>query len=138
MMGRAERIAGELRRRGYRLTPQRLEVIRIILEAGGEHPSLRSLYERVRERVPTISFSTLYSTVTMLSELGYVRLFDLRGETRVEANMKPHINIIDPGGRVVDVEDEELVGLIAERLGLNGESFLVNVIIYGDRGGKKG
>ncbi len=135
------RIVDELRRKGYRVTPQRLEVVRAIWENRAEHPALRSLYDRVRRRMPTTSFSTLYSTVMKLSGLGYVRLFDLSGETRIEVNMKPHINIVYPEeGRVVDVEDQELVNLIAGRLGLRDKDFLVNIVIYGGRGkgGKKG
>jgi len=126
------RIVDELRRKGYRVTPQRLEVVRAIWENRAEHPALRSLYDRVRKSMPTTSFSTLYSTVMKLSELGYVKLFDLGGETRIEVNMKPHINIIYPEeGRVVDVEDHELVSLIAGRLNLRNKDFLVNIVIYG-------
>ena len=123
-----------LRSRGMKVTPQRIEIIRTLIELKDDHPSLKQLYEEVRKRVPTISFSTLYSTIQKLEELGVVKLFDLLGETRVEVNKKPHINLIDlKKNKITDILDEDAIEFLKRRLGLKGERFiLVNVLVYTD------
>nr|WP_240922750.1 transcriptional repressor [Thermococcus sp. Bubb.Bath] len=73
-------------------------------EIGGEHPSMNRLLERIRRDFSTVSFSTLYSNLLTLKELGLVELFLIEEATRVEINTKPHVNLIR-GKSVVDVED---------------------------------
>ncbi len=121
-----------LRSKGMKITPQRIEIVRTLIELKDDHPSLKQLYEEVRRRVPTISFSTLYSTIQKLEELGVVKLFDLLGETRVEVNRRPHINLIDlKKNKITDILDEDTIEFLRRRLGLRGEHFiLVNVLVY--------
>ena len=126
-----------LKSKGMKITPQRIEIVRTLVELKDKHPSLNELYEEVKERVPTLSFSTLYSTIRRLEDVGFIRLFDLLGETRIEVNTDPHINVIDlDKGIVRDVEDRELVEILARRLALkNKECILVNVLVYDGRHG---
>ncbi len=72
----------ELRKNGYKLTPQRLKLVEMLDEKGAEHPSLGEMLIEIRKVFPTMSFSTLYSNVFILRELGLVELFSLEGETR--------------------------------------------------------
>ncbi len=124
-----------LKSKGMKITPQRIEILRTLMELKDRHPSLNELYERVRERIPTLSFSTLYSTIRRLEELGFIKLFDLLGETRIEVNMRPHINIIElDEGVVRDLNDDELVEVIVEKLALKDKGdVLVNVLVYTGR-----
>ncbi|WP_048147824.1 Fur family transcriptional regulator [Palaeococcus ferrophilus] len=115
-----------LKKRGYKLTPQRLKLIEVLGWIGEEHPSMSHLLERIREEFPTVSFSTLYSNLMTLKELGLVELFSVEGETRVEINTKPHINLITKD-RVVDIEDPEIIETLKKKLGR--EVKLVNVLI---------
>ena len=66
---RVELMTDALRRRGMRLTHQRLEVVREIA-AADEHPDVERVFHRVRTRVPTISLDTVYRTIATLVELG--------------------------------------------------------------------
>src|SRR5437879_13901451 len=68
-----------LRKRGYRLTPQRYMILSVIQEAGG-HLSIEQIAERVQERNPYVSLSTVYRTLELLRELGLVRENHLPGE----------------------------------------------------------
>ena len=111
---------------GYKLTPQRLKLVEILDRIGSEHPSLKKVLGEIREEFPTMSFSTLYSNVLTLKELGLLELFSMDGETRVELNTKPHINLIS-GGKVIDLNDPEIIERIREKTGRNVR--LVNVVL---------
>ena len=62
---------GELRRRGYRLTPQR----QLVLEAVGElgHGTPDEIAAAVRQKASGVNISTVYRTLELLEELGLVR-----------------------------------------------------------------
>ncbi len=128
-----------LKNKGMKITPQRIEIVKTLLELRDHHPSLKELYEEVKKKVPTISFSTLYSTIKKLEELGLVKLFDLLGETRIELNKKPHVNLIYiDKGLITDVVDDNLLDLLRKKLGVGEDSFvLVNVLVYNTRNGDK-
>src|SRR5437588_9279608 len=68
-----------LRKRGYRLTPQRHMILSVIQEADG-HLSIDQITQRVQERNPYVSLSTVYRTLELLRELGLVREVHLPGE----------------------------------------------------------
>ncbi|MDK2914488.1 MAG: Fur family transcriptional regulator, peroxide stress response regulator [Thermococcaceae archaeon] len=121
-----EKAVKMLRENGYKMTPQRLKLIEVLNEIGSEHPSLNSLLERIREDFPTVSFSTLYSNLMTLKELGLIELFSVGGETRVEINTKPHINLIE-NERIIDVNDPEIIEALKRKLGK--EVKLVNVLV---------
>ena len=67
-----------LRKKGYRLTPQRHMILSVIQEAD-EHLSIDQILERVQERNPYVSLSTIYRTLELLRELGLVRENHLPG-----------------------------------------------------------
>src|SRR5438270_1249535 len=68
-----------LRKRGYRLTPQRHMILSVIQEADG-HLSIDQITERVQKHNPYVSLSTVYRTLELLRELGLVREVHLPGE----------------------------------------------------------
>lgn len=121
-----EKAVRVLRKRGYKLTPQRLKLLEVLEELGASHPSLSEVFKKINEELPTISFSTLYSNVVALKELGLIELFSVEGETRIEVNTEPHVNLIE-NGEIVDLTDPEIIELIKEKLGK--EIKLVNVLI---------
>ena len=115
-----------LKESGYKLTPQRLKLVEILDRIGNEHPSLTDVLGKIRAEFPTMSFSTLYSNVLTLKELGLLELFSLDGETRVELNTEPHINLIS-GGKVIDFNDPEIIERIRKKIGRDVK--LVNVLV---------
>ncbi len=68
---RLDEIARRLKERGYRLTPQRMAIIRILL-SDEHHPSAEQIYERVRAEFPMTSLATVYKTITLLKDMGEV------------------------------------------------------------------
>ncbi|WP_456422645.1 transcriptional repressor [Thermococcus sp.] len=115
-----------LKENNYKLTPQRLKLVEILNRVGTEHPPLKGVLEELRKEFPTMSFSTLYSNVLTLKELGLLELFSLDGETRIELNTEPHINLIS-GDKVIDLKDREIIEEIERKTGKKVK--LVNVIL---------
>ncbi|NJE61138.1 Fur family transcriptional regulator [Thermococcus sp. 21S7] len=121
-----EKALKRLKESGYKLTPQRLKLMEILDRIGNEHPSLTDVLREIKAEFPTMSFSTLYSNVLTLKELGLLELFSLDGETRVELNTEPHINLIS-GGKVIDFNDPEIIERIRKKIGRDVK--LVNVLV---------
>lgn len=114
---RLERMLEKLRERRFRVTPQRLAVVKILAESKG-HPSAETIYEQVRKVFPTTSLATIYKTVSLLKELGEVlELGFPEGSNRYDGNKPyphPHIicvrckKIIDPDLRGIERLSEEV------------------------------
>ena len=122
----SEKAVIALRKAGYKLTPQRLKLIEILEDIGSEHPALTEVLGRVRKEFPTMSFSTLYSNVLTLKKLGLIEVFSLNGETRVELNINPHINLIF-SDTIVDLDAPEIIMMIENKVKKNVK--LVNVLL---------
>jgi Fe2+ or Zn2+ uptake regulation protein len=93
------------RRQGLRVTPQR-QAIFGLLHRDDRHPTVESLYEAARDRMPTISLKTVYQTVNDLAAMGEVVLIDVgTGSHRVDPNVEHehHHLICTRCGKVRDV-----------------------------------
>lgn len=58
----------KLRSDGYRLTPQRVALLRL-LSASDEHPQASVLHKQIKDKFPTTSLATVYKTLRVLQEL---------------------------------------------------------------------
>lgn len=65
-------IIQQLSQAGHRITQPRLAVIRALLEHDG-YASPSEIRERAKRYYPTIGLVTVYRTLDLLSELGFVR-----------------------------------------------------------------
>ena len=54
-----------------KLTPQRDAVFKVIL-AREDHPTANEIFEAARQRLPTISYATVYNSLRYLKEAGLV------------------------------------------------------------------
>ncbi|MGB9705297.1 MAG: Fur family transcriptional regulator [Pyrobaculum sp.] len=106
-----------LRDRGYRVTPQRIEVINIVLEklAKREHPTFNDILNEVKQKMPSISASTVYSILRLLEDSGLVVSFEHNGRTYYDS-VSPHINVVCVNSdKVIDIVDDSIVNLLRER-----------------------
>ena len=71
-MTHQEKIIAELRAQGYRLTPQRMAVVKTLI-GNREHPSAEQIHERVRADFPMTSLATVYKTVALLRGMGVIQ-----------------------------------------------------------------
>ena len=79
---------------GVRMTPQRLEIL-TILETCNEHPAAEDVYEKVRERFPSISFDTVYRTLSLFESRGLIKkVHHLADKTRYDTNMRHHHHFV--------------------------------------------
>lgn len=106
-----------LRKRGYRLTPQRHMILSVIQEAS-EHLSIEQITEQVQQRNPYVSLSTVYRTLELLRELGLVRENHFLGEQpRYEAvEGQAHHHLVCRRCRATIHLDEALLGNLHEQL----------------------
>jgi len=68
---RLQELTHKLKERGFRLTPQRMAVLKILAVSEG-HPSVEQIYDHVRADFPMTSLGTIYKTVNLLREMGEV------------------------------------------------------------------
>jgi len=113
---RMARILSKVRKHEFRLTPQRLEIIRIIT-ASEDHPSVDDVYQKVKSLFPTTSLATVYKTVSLLKELNEVlELGFAGGGNRYDGNRPyPHPHAICTRcGKILDPEISTLEDLSDE------------------------
>jgi len=65
---RLEKMLFKLRDHDFRITPQRLAVLKVLAVSEG-HPSVERIYEIVRAEFPTTSLATIYKTVALLKRI---------------------------------------------------------------------
>jgi Fur family peroxide stress response transcriptional regulator len=91
---RFQQLIFALKERDFRLTPQRVELVRLIAVSEG-HPSAGQLYARIRARFPTMSHATVYKTLVLLKEMNQVLEIDLRDDSHYDGNRpQPHPHLI--------------------------------------------
>ncbi|HVO82921.1 MAG TPA: transcriptional repressor [Syntrophobacteria bacterium] len=92
---RMEEMLSQLKDHDFRLTPQRLLVLRILAESEG-HPTVEQIYAQVRTEFPTTSLATVYKTIALLKELNEVlELGFPDGSNRYDGNKPfPHPHLI--------------------------------------------
>ena len=83
-----------LRQDGFRLTPQRMAVLRVLADDTG-HPTVEQVYDRVRADYPTTSLATIYKTIDMLKGIGEVLELSVGESHRYDGrDPRPHPHLI--------------------------------------------
>ncbi len=102
---RFDELMSALREQEYRLTPQRVELVRLIASSKN-HPSAAQLFATIKRRFPTMSRATVYKTLALLKELGQVLEIDLRDDSHYDGNRpQPHPHLICVKcNKIVDAE----------------------------------
>jgi Fur family peroxide stress response transcriptional regulator len=114
---RVEEMLSKLKSRDFRITPQRMAILKI-LAASESHPSVDAIYKEVKTLFPTTSLATVYKTVSLLKELDEVlELGFPDGSNRYDGyNPVPHPHaicmkckkIMDPELMNIDELSEEM------------------------------
>jgi Fur family peroxide stress response transcriptional regulator len=91
---RFDQLIAALKERNFRLTPQRVELVRLIAVSEG-HPSARELYTQIKYQFPTMSHATVYKTLALLKDMNQVLEIDLRDDSHYDGNRpQPHPHLI--------------------------------------------
>jgi len=78
---------------GIKVTPQRLEIFREVMRAH-DHPSAEDIYNRVKDRLPSISLDTVYRTLAAFESYGLVGRVPIVDKTRFDSNRKVHHHLV--------------------------------------------
>ena len=102
-----QKLIASLREKGYRLTPQRLEIIKL-LSHDRSHPGAMDILKKVRQKAPKISMSTVYYTLDMLKKEGLIRELEFYDrDNRYDITVSDHINLIcRKCGKIEDFTEE--------------------------------
>lgn len=68
---RFEEIVEKFREREFRMTPQRMAIIKILCSSP-EHLSASELHTQIKAQFPTTSLATIYKTLAVLKDMGQV------------------------------------------------------------------
>jgi Fur family transcriptional regulator, ferric uptake regulator len=121
---RLETTVGKLRGRGFKVTPQRLTVLRAL--AAEQHQSL----EEIRARCSEVGLVTIYRTLDLFSEIGALRRLDLGDGPRYELAEDHHHHLIcESCGDVSEFDECPLDLRLLKETGFEGNSHSVE--IYG-------
>ena len=114
---RTAEIDHQLRQKGHRLTPRRLMVVQVLAEQG-DHLTVEAILSAVQKRYPSTNKTTVYRTLELLNELGFVLITDLgSGRLEFELSGHPHHHLIcERCSARTEVEDRFLEPLRASLL----------------------
>ncbi|MBR1804979.1 MAG: transcriptional repressor [Selenomonadaceae bacterium] len=112
-------LRGKLYERGYKMTPQRKEILQIFVEHP-EHLSAEDVYSLLREKESEIGLATVYRALDLLSKLGILVQIDFGdGCARYELNtadpnVHHHHHLICLNCKKVIEFDEDLLDELEE------------------------
>lgn len=107
----------DLKKKGYKLTPQRRSIVDTIIENEGQHLTAEEIYDSVKKSCPEIGLATVYRTILLLEELGVISRLDLNdGCSRYEIvhsneTHRHHHLICNICHKVLEVQDDLLEDL---------------------------
>lgn len=110
-------IIAKLRQSDFRVTPQRIAIIRVLLDSD-DHPSIEQVYAKVKATFPTTSLATVYKTVNLLKEMGEIlEVANSQGRNRYDGNNPtPHPHLICTECKSVTDQDVSLLDRMADEL----------------------
>ena len=90
-------------------THQRRVIYDTVMSLPG-HPSPELIYEKVREKIPSLSLATVYNNIRTFLRSGMLREVSLHhGSLRVEPNQRPHHHLVCIRCKsITDLDEDEL------------------------------
>ncbi len=86
---RLRKMVEALRENQFRITPQRLAILKVLAESKG-HPSVESIYAQVKPTFPTTSLATIYKNVAVLKDLDQVLELGFSDDSNRYDGKKPY------------------------------------------------
>ena len=121
-----------LKDKGVRFTPQRQAILEFLL-ATNTHPTAEDIYKQVKVKFPGVSLGTIYNTLNMLKEYGFILELTCGDmSSRFDGNPNNHYHAMCIScNKVVDFHSNliEMDEVVVEKTG-----FIVNthnLVFYG-------
>ncbi|MGC9326320.1 MAG: Fur family transcriptional regulator [Candidatus Hinthialibacter sp.] len=91
---RLEEFSQLCRKNNLRVTHQRIEIFRALLETVG-HPTVEDVFQQIRTILPALSIDTVYRTLTLFENHGLItRVQCLSDKGRFDPNLEDHHHFI--------------------------------------------
>lgn len=91
---RLEYLVEKLRQEGHRITPQRVAILKAVLE-DNTHPTAAQVYEKVRQEYPMLSLATVYKTLDLMKAFQAATEVNTGGTRRIDGyRAEPHQHLI--------------------------------------------
>lgn len=122
-----------LREAGLKITQQRLVIYRALQESSG-HLTAEQVHQNVGRDNPTLSLSTVYSTLETLVGIGAIAEITMDGGTKLfDRTTSPHHHFIDlDTGEVQDLDADDAIKLDLHALARRGYTIeKTRVTVYG-------
>lgn len=114
-----EKFQNTLSEQNYRLTTQRKDILRVLVDNPGKHFSAEQLLKEVKDVNPDIGMATIYRNLELFCQLGIVHQLDFNDsykfyELNVEEEHHHHLvcrscgNIVEFNDRVLEEFEERL------------------------------
>ncbi|ACR80824.1 MULTISPECIES: Fur family transcriptional regulator [Kosmotoga] len=94
-----------LKGKGYRITPQRVAVLRV-LHNNTEHPTAEEIHRKTMKLQSNVSIATVYNVLEMLEKEGFIVVLQTPdGTRRYDPNTELHAHFVcERCNRIFDVE----------------------------------
>lgn len=90
-----DKLIGQLKEKGLKITPQRLAIIEVLGENLYLHPGATTIWYEARKKAKSLSVSTVYATLKEFAVHGLIKQLQFdRMENRYDVNLSDHINLI--------------------------------------------
>lgn len=130
---RIEQFHQAARQAGIRLTPQRLEIFRLVAKSKS-HPDAEEIFHKLHPKMPNVSLDTVYRTLRMLTDLGLLTMVYPKQESiRFDANLNHHHHFVCiQCGKISDFYDSDLDRIpIPPETGRHGKSISMHIEVRG-------
>lgn len=126
-MDNSELSLSHLRAHGYRLTPQRLMILKALNQAG-RHLTPAEIYQQVHDDLPGLTEATVYRTLNFLAEQGLVLVAHIgHGQLVYEVADHDHHHLIcRVCGSMEEIDHQEIISLYEQFLARTG--YQINTI----------
>lgn len=117
---RFEQMLSKLREQKFRITPQRLAVLKI-LALSEDHPSVEEIHKQVIKDFPRTSLATVYKTITLLKKMNEVLELEFSDIGNRYDGVKPfpHPHVICTGCGAIMDPDLDLISNISNEMAKN-------------------
>jgi len=114
------------------MTTQRLKILEFLRETR-IHPTTEQVYQHVSKSLPTITLATVYRNLNKLTEAGEIIRIKVGHTYHYDGHEGDHIHgICETTGKIVDIEQPELVNYVRKKLRHPGfEPEDVKIIVTG-------
>jgi len=84
-----EKIAQKLRKAKLKITPQRMTILDELAD-NRNHPTTDAIYQKIKQKLPNISFDTVNRTLITFAKNGVIKRVEGQGVKRYDPMTDPH------------------------------------------------